>query len=102
MLWALHAAFWTHGTVLIESLFVVGGAFLLLAVWAFRWWRTGNRDAIIVPIASVFALLAPPGNWFYLNGSSGLLALAGSLILFAIGAALAWTRHRWDQKESAS
>ena len=74
---------------------------MLCAVWGFWWRRTGDREPIVVPIACILTLLTPPGNWFYLNSSPGLFALAGSLILFAMGLVVAWTRHRWDQKPKA-
>lgn len=37
--------------------------------------------------------LAGPANWFVANQRPGLLALAGSLAVFAIGTAVAWRRR---------
>ena len=39
-----------------------------------------------------------PGNWFVRSGSDGLLAMIGSIVLFALGIVVAWTRHRWEQQ----
>lgn len=98
-LWVGDAWMWTHdGTGWLELGMTSGGAVLLLAAWGWDWWRSGSRGALLFPTVGGLTLLARPGNWFLHEASSGIIALAGSLLLFAIGVAVAWTRHRWEHR----
>jgi hypothetical protein len=60
----------------------------------------GRWDCLILPAASILVVLAGPGN--SLSGSvqtapTGLLAVVGSFLMFAIGTAVALTKHRWHR-----
>jgi hypothetical protein len=52
----------------------------------------------VLPAAATLVFCSGPSNWVMRHGSDGLLALLGSLMLFAAGIVVAWTRHRWDRK----
>ncbi len=75
---------------------VCGALVLALAWWAV--WRLRSRFFLIqIPVAAAIIGLWPAGAWIVQNGSSGILALIASLLLFASGCALAWTRSRWER-----
>ena len=96
--WTADAAVWTRVVAWEPAIFTTLAA-ALVAVTALVLWL---RWKLPVPLAlwagCAGASLAAPGNWFIANSRPGLLALAGSLGLFALGTALAWTRHRWEQR----
>ena len=50
----------------------------------------------MVAASATAVTLCAPTDWLLVNGSTGLLALVASALLFAIGFAVAWTRHRWE------
>ena len=75
----------------------------VLAAWLLACWLRGEHGPLVIPVAAGITLLSGPGNWFARHGSDGLLAMLGSLVLFAAGIVVAWTRHRWERrKESGS
>ena len=89
--WVIDAFVWTRegwG----ESSYVAAGAVLSFSVWGFVAWRSKRPGHLGVSIASAATALTGPGNWFIANSTAGLIALAGSFLLFALGAALALTR----------
>lgn len=93
--WGLDAMVWTREPTLHVCIFVTAGALVTISAWAFIWRRSGVRE-LFIPAASLLVLSSGPGNWFYENSSAGLLAVAGSVLLFFIGAVLAWTRPAWN------
>ncbi|MBI3880663.1 MAG: hypothetical protein HY301_11455 [Verrucomicrobia bacterium] len=95
--WIGDAAVWTHGAGWEPEIFTTLGAALVAAAALGMWlrWKLPMPHALWAGCAG--AALAGPGNWFVANSRPGLIALAGSLALFAVGTALAWTRHRWEQ-----
>jgi hypothetical protein len=99
--WILHAAIWTRNGW-PESAFAAAGAVLTISAWTFYLWRKRRRGPISVPVASALTAFSGPANWFTDNSSPGLLALAGSFLLFAIGTVLALTRNKWDSRSTSS
>lgn len=99
--WVLDALVWTREGF-GESCYVAAGAVLVASVWGFYFWRKKIAVSATIPICSVATALSGPSNWFVLNGSVGLIALATSFALFAVGTALAITRHRWDRNGAPS
>jgi hypothetical protein len=100
-LWTLDAIVWTRNAAWLEAGVTSGAAMSVWMAWLLVYCFRKQRDPLIIPIAAGIALLSGPGNWFARHGSDGLLAVLGSLVLFAAGVAVAWTRHRWERRESA-
>ena len=96
MAWTLDACVWTRELRWEAILFVGFAAVLVLAAWLLVWWLRGQRGSVALPVAATVVLCSGPGNWLSRHGSEGLIALLGSLVLFAIGIVVAWTRHRWE------
>lgn len=74
----------------------VAGA-LLATAWASVARRRGWAHLPQVPATAALLAVTTPGGWILQHGPTGLLALAGSLLLFAGGCLLAWTRSRWER-----
>lgn len=100
-LWALDAWTWTRELRWDGILFLVVAALLVLAGWLAAWWLRGERSSLALPVAAMAVLCSGPGNWLARHGSEGVIALLGSLTLFAIGIVVAWTRHRWEDDSKA-
>ncbi len=100
MVWALDACVWTRELRWDGTLFVSCAAVLVLIAWMLAWWVRRQRSSVALPVAATVVLLAGPGNWLSRHGSDGLLALIGSLLLFAIGVVVAWTRYRWEDDKA--
>ncbi len=96
--WAADACVWTRELRWEAIMFVGLAAMIVLAVWCLAWWMQGRRGPLALPVAAAIVLCSGPGNWLARHGSDGLLALLGSLMLFAVGIVVAWTRHRWEGK----
>jgi hypothetical protein len=98
LLWVTDACVWTRELRWDGILFVGLAAFVVLAFWLVAWWLRGERGSLVLPAAAMIVLCSGPGNWLVRHGSDGLIALLGSLVLFAAGIVVAWTRHRWESK----
>jgi hypothetical protein len=97
-LWVLHAAVWAH---LDAALWMpcISGA-IVLAAYLITQLLRGRWDTFILPAASILTVLSGPGNALVLrlqSAPSGLLAVAGSFLLFALGTAAALTKHHWHK-----
>jgi hypothetical protein len=96
VLWMLHAFVWAHGGA--DWWMSAAPAGLLLAGYVvFRVFR-GRWELLILPESAVLVGLSVPGNLLVgviRDAPSGLLAIAGSFLLFAAGTAVALTKHRW-------
>jgi hypothetical protein len=60
----------------------------------------GRWDMFILPAASILTVLSGPGNFLIArlhSAPTGLLAVIGSFVLFAVGTAAALTKHRWHR-----
>ncbi len=93
--WFMNAALWVHDYPWKTDLGVTLSAMLLIAAWFAIWRASGERpNLFLVSCAGAVALCAP-GDYLIRYGSAGLIAMAASVFLFAIGFTVAWTRHRW-------
>jgi len=101
LLWAADACVWTRELRWEGVLFVGFAALIVLAAWLLAWRQRGRRGSLALPAAATMVLCSGPGNWLARHGSDGLLALLASLVLFAVGIVVAWTRHRWETKGKA-
>jgi hypothetical protein len=99
--WMGDAWVWTRELRWEGILFVGSAAIVVLAAWLWAWRLRRERPSLVLPVAATVALCSGPGNWLVRHGSDGLVALLGSLILFAAGLIMAWTRHRWEGKEKS-
>lgn len=99
--WITDACVWTRDTRWQGIVFVSATAIAVLAAWWLAWWLRKERGPLVLPAGAVVVLCAGPGNWLARHGSEGLLAVLGSLVLFAVGIVVAWTRHRWERKAKA-
>ena len=97
VMWVVDAILWTREGWDGQSGYIAAGALLACTAWGFLVWRQKRRGPLAIPMASAATALTGPANWFIVNSSLGLMALAASFLLFAVGAALAFTRHRWDR-----
>jgi hypothetical protein len=96
--WVLHTLGWARAGA--NGLSLSGLPILILAVTALHRWLKGRWLAPVVPIAAGVALLIGPSNRCAggLNETpTGVLAVAASFTLFALGAALALTKSRWHR-----
>jgi hypothetical protein len=100
-LWAIDAGVWTRELRWEGILFAALAGMIVMAAWLVAWWVSKERASLALPAGALVVLCSGPGNWLALHGSDGLLALLGSLVLFAAGIVVAWTRHRWEGKGKA-
>ena len=96
-IWITDAAAWMHHARWPTDVAIVAIALGMLAAWFLLWWITSRRRDWMIFISSSAVTLVAPIDWLVLEGSHGLLALAASLALFAIGFSVAWTRHLWER-----
>ncbi|HAM70724.1 MAG TPA: hypothetical protein DCM86_03685 [Verrucomicrobiales bacterium] len=92
LLWSAQAALGTSGVpwqtgALVSTI----GAAVFIA-----WWIAARGHAEpwlpLIPCAALAVFAAPPTRWALDHGPAGLNALAGSLLLFTLGARVAWSR----------
>ena len=100
--WVLHTFVWVRGGAgFLEALVP---AVILLTVWGLRGWLSRCWRPLIFPIAATLALLCGPVHFLTSKiptVPTGLLYLAGSLVLFALGTAVALTKHRWHKQSQS-
>ncbi len=98
VLWALHALAWVRADAALWMPCIPGG--IVLSAYALTQILRGRWDTFILPAASILTVLSGPGNYLVqrLNAApTGLLAMIGSFLLFALGTAMALTKHRWHR-----
>ncbi|HTI71522.1 MAG TPA: hypothetical protein VMF06_16230 [Candidatus Limnocylindria bacterium] len=66
---------------------------LVLGEWAAAWWMTKRPHTWVPPMAGGLVLFSHPISALILRATAGIWAIAGSLALFAAGAAFAWNRR---------
>ena len=93
VLWMLDAIVWTGNGTLAASSCVAGGAVGVSALWSWQYQRTGVRPPLIIPAAAALTFATGPCNWFYSTAPAGIIALAASVVFFAIGTLIAWYRN---------
>jgi hypothetical protein len=96
--WLLHALFLIHDGWIYAAAIMYGGGGVLLAISVIAFLNTRERTPLVVAGAASLMLLLQPGD--FVAGKihslpAGLIAVAGSFLLFALGTALALTRSRW-------
>ncbi len=96
-LWILAA--WNRPDTAIPSGLAVNllAGFGLATLWICVALRRGWTHLPQVPAVAAVLAASTPGAWIVQHGPAGLLALAGSLGLFAVGCLLAWNRGRWER-----
>ena len=96
-LWILVA--WNRPDTAIPSGLAVNlvAGFGLATLWICVAFRRGWTHLPQVPAVAALLAATTPGSWVFEHGPTGLLAMAGSLGLFAGGCLLAWTRGRWER-----
>jgi hypothetical protein len=97
-LWLLHAFAWVHHGGPGLGLAAMG--LIVLAAWAAaRYWRR-VRGLRWVGVVGGLIMVSRPldvlGGWVA-TAPAGLLAVAGSFALFALGTAVALTKQRWHR-----
>jgi membrane-associated PAP2 superfamily phosphatase len=97
-IWLLDTAIWTSNLQLNSFAFSsIAAAVVFLACSLCR-----GRAFRILAFASLAVVCCAPAHWLSHNASAGAMALLGSLALFAIGMIVAWTRHRWDNRDQTT
>ena len=102
-LWVAQAIIWVRSDTALWAPCIPGG--LVFACYLVTQLLRGGRGHLVLPAASILVVLSGPGN--YLIGTlrdapTGLLAVAGSFLLFALGTGAALTKHRWHRSHSTS
>jgi hypothetical protein len=101
LLWTLHAFIWVHTDGVLWLPCIFGG--LVLTIYLITQFLRGRWDMFILPAASILTVLSGPGNYLLSrvhSAPTGLLALVGSFVLFALGTAAALTKHRWHRNSA--
>jgi hypothetical protein len=97
-LWIIHAVIWTHTTGRPWMPCVL--AAIAVAIYLVARVIRGHWSSRVIPLAASLVVLAGPAE---LGGNkletfpTGLLAVIGSFLLFAMGTVAALTRHRWHK-----
>lgn len=97
LVWLLNSMAWVHNFGWRADVSVTTSAMILLGAWIAIWRVSKERPELTVPVASSAVMLCAPTDWVLRQESPGMIALAASVVLFAIGFAVAWTRHRWER-----
>jgi hypothetical protein len=101
VVWTLHAVIWVRADAALWMPCISGG--LVLAAYLITQFLRRRWDTFILPAASILTILSGPGNYLIdrlHSAPSGLLAMAGSFVLFALGTAVALTKHRWHRNSA--
>ncbi len=98
LVWFADAAVWVHDYPWRTDVSVTAAALILLGAWFAIWRVAQERPDLTIVIAATAVSFCAPTDWLLRQGSPGLVALVSSAFLFAIGFAVAWTRHRWETK----
>jgi hypothetical protein len=94
--WGLHAFVWTRDAGWAISAILGAAAVVVLLAWLIVYGRRRENRLPVVPGAAMMVMLSGPSHWILRHGSDGLVAMGGSLLLFAVGTAVALSRHRWE------
>lgn len=97
-LWVVHTFVWARtGVGFVQPL-------VMACVVALMWWGRGFLFQIwrplVIPIAAGMVMLCHPLNFAVIKTQTtptGVLAVIGSFVLFALGTAAALTKHRWHK-----
>jgi hypothetical protein len=99
-LWVLHTFVWSRmGVAFVPPLLV---AALVMCVWSCRGFLFQIWTPLVLPISAGLVALCHPINFVVVKTQTtptGVLAVIGSFVLFALGTAAALTKHRWHKVE---
>ena len=95
--WVIDAGLWIHAAAWRTDVIISSIGLAVAVAWWLVWRISGERRDWITLGSSVAVILTLPGDWLRQSGSPGLMALAASLALFAVGFVIAWTRHLWER-----
>lgn len=102
MSWIIDAVIWTRDPTLSGPAGTVSGVLVVIVGWIVICQIEGMRPSRVPLLAAFVCLWSSGPNWILRPSSDGLLIVLGSFALFAIGAAVAWTRHRWETPASGT
>jgi len=100
--WLIHSLIWVRQDAVIWQPFTAAGV-VLFVCWS-RGFVFHRWSPLVVPGSALAVALSGPANLLVTKIQTapvGVLALAGSLLLFALGTAAALTKHRWHKIEDA-
>lgn len=96
--WLIHSVIWVGTDAVLWHPLITAGATLFVCCWrGFIFQRWTPR---VVPLTAVGVALCGPAHFLFVKLQStppGVMAIVGSFLLFALGTALALTKHRWDK-----
>lgn len=102
MVWVLQSFIWVHNGAAFWHPMLMAA---MLAAGYFLWtFLTDDWSPRVVPVASAAVALSGPLSLVVTKSQTapmGVLAIAGSFVLFAIGTAAALTKHRWHKHEDS-
>jgi len=99
-IWVAHTLVWTSETGTVWMACAVGE--LVLAVYFSARLFSGSWGSRLIPLSAVLVALSGPTHFTAAkvgSAPSGLLAVAGSFVLFGLGTLVALTKHRWNKTE---
>ena len=99
--WLLHAVVWVRHDAAAWHPFIPAAA--VLVVCGLRGWIFLRWTPYVAPLAALGVALCGPLNSLVTKAQTapiGVLALGGSLLLFALGTATALTKHRWHRGDT--
>ncbi len=95
--WIVQSFAWVRNGVPV--LLPLSIAAVVFAVCGLRWFIRLNWSPVVVPIAAVMVGLCSPANLAFVKLQTtpiGIMAIAGSFLLFGLGTIAALTKHRWN------
>ena len=99
--WVIQSCFWVHDAAAFWHPLAMAGVILL--VWWFRGVTFQRWTPVVVPGAAALVALCSPIHFALVKLQTtpvGVMAILGSFLLFAVGTALALTKHRWHKPEA--
>ena len=96
--WVVHTFVWVwRGAAFLHPLSI---AVMVLTICWFRWWIQLNWSPVAVPVAGLLVALCSPANLAFVKLQStpaGIVAIAGSFLVFGLGTIAALTKSRWSR-----
>jgi len=96
--WVLHSLVWVRsGAAFLHPLSI---AAIVFTICCFRGWIRLNWSPVVVPVAGLLVALCSPANLAFVKLQStptGIVAVAGSFLLFGLGTIAALTKSRWGR-----
>jgi len=99
--WVIHSFFWIRDSAAFWHPLATAGVVLL--AWWFKGFVFQRWTPIIVPGAAALVALCSPANFALVKLHAtpvGVTAILGSFLLFAVGTAVALTKHCWHKPDA--